>query len=269
MGTRLENWLARSIPKPCGEGLCPSAQHAWSFEASFRFPKTGWRVQPQDHRDVPGTGVQDIMWRSGGNWACSAWRRQGGGGICLQSAIAQLSNTKDRQTLRCTRKWWETSGMGCNRGNSGWIQRKKILPMSGAHKDQRRGGGTSVLGDIPNLTGQDPPQPGLALVSPASSRGLDQGSPCVPLLIYVFPWSLWTPGVDFTVWFGDVGRLSAILSFIAFGVIETGLVLHMSVHSAGVWAPLVSHLSLSHHHGLPWGFQSQNLKSNSGHEIQV
>lgn len=61
---------------------------------------------------------------------------------------------------------------------------KRFLPISGADRAQIRGGGTSVLGDIPHFTGQGPEQPGLALVSPASSRGLDQGP---PLLIYIFP----------------------------------------------------------------------------------
>lgn len=33
-----------------------------------------------------------------------------------------LSKTKDRYSfLRCTRKWGDATGLGCNRGNSGWI----------------------------------------------------------------------------------------------------------------------------------------------------
>ena len=81
-----------------------------------------------------------------------------------------------------------------------WLDiRTKFLPISGADKGQIRGGGTSVLGNIPDLTGQGPKEPGLALVSPASSQGLDQGPPCVPFLIYVFPLFLSHLGVDFAM----------------------------------------------------------------------
>lgn len=69
-------------------------------------------------------------------------------------------------------------------------------------------------------------------------------------LTVMLPCFLWPSGVDFTVvWFGD----KAFLSFIAFGVIERGPILHVCELSRGL-----SILSLSHYHCLLWGFQSQN-----------
>lgn len=37
--TRLRDCLAQSIPKPCTEGLWPSAQHIWNFKETFWVPQ--------------------------------------------------------------------------------------------------------------------------------------------------------------------------------------------------------------------------------------